>query len=60
MNAAVVVVAVLAAYLLAYRFYSRFLSQRVFGLARDAPVEGVERRRQDDAVAGAGSRAATA
>ncbi|NRA03320.1 MAG: carbon starvation protein A [Myxococcales bacterium] len=47
MNAAVVVVAVLAAYLLAYRFYSRFLSQRVFGLARDEPVPS---REQEDGI----------
>ncbi|MEE2702755.1 MAG: carbon starvation CstA family protein, partial [Myxococcota bacterium] len=47
MNAAVVVVVVLAAYLLAYRFYSRFLSQRVFGLAREEPVPS---REQEDGI----------
>ena len=38
MNAALVAVAVIAFYLLGYRYYSRFLAARVFGLRRDEPV----------------------
>jgi len=37
-NAALVAVAVIAFYLLGYRYYSRFLAARVFGLRRDEPV----------------------
>jgi carbon starvation protein len=42
LNAALVLVVVFAAYLLGYRFYSRFLSERVFGLRRDEPVPSRE------------------
>jgi carbon starvation protein len=38
MNAAVLAVVVLALFALGYRFYSRFLAERVFGLRRDEPV----------------------
>lgn len=38
MNAALIAVIVIALYLLAYRYYSRFLSERVFGLRPDEPV----------------------
>ena len=38
MNAAILAVAVLALYAIGYRFYSRFLADRVFGLRRDEPV----------------------
>ena len=38
MNAALIAVIVIALYLLAYRYYSRFLSERVFGLSPDEPV----------------------
>jgi carbon starvation protein len=38
MNAAPLAVIVIALYLLAYRYYSRFLSERVFGLRPDEPV----------------------
>ncbi len=38
MNAAILAVAVLAIYAIGYRFYSRFLADRVFGLRRDEPV----------------------
>jgi len=38
MNAALLAVLVLALYVLGYRYYSGFLSRRVFGLARDEPV----------------------
>ncbi len=38
MNAAILAVAVLALYAIGYRFYSRFLANRVFGLRRDEPV----------------------
>jgi carbon starvation protein len=41
-NAAILAVAVIAAYALGYRFYSRFLTERVFGLARDEPVPARE------------------
>ena len=47
MNASVVVAVVLVAYLLAYRFYSLFLSRRVFGLMPDEPVPS---REQEDGV----------
>ncbi|MFQ5701580.1 MAG: carbon starvation CstA family protein, partial [Acidobacteriota bacterium] len=42
MNAAVVAVVVVASYLLGYRYYSRFLSEKVFGLRRDEPVPSRE------------------
>ena len=42
MNAAWLAVAVIAIYLLAYRYYSGFLSRRVFGLDRDEPVPARE------------------
>ncbi len=38
MNAAILAVAVLALYAIGYRFYARFLADRVFGLRRDEPV----------------------
>jgi carbon starvation protein len=41
-NAAILAVAVIAVYALGYRFYSRFLSERVFGLDRDEPVPARE------------------
>lgn len=42
MNAAVLALAVIACFALAYRFYSRFLAQRVFALDPDEPVPSVE------------------
>ncbi|MCZ6570148.1 MAG: carbon starvation protein A, partial [Deltaproteobacteria bacterium] len=42
MNAAFLAIAVIAVYLLSYRFYSGFLSRRVFGLSRDEPVPARE------------------
>lgn len=42
MNAAVVAVAAIICFALAYRFYSRFLAQRVFGLSADEPVPARE------------------
>jgi carbon starvation protein len=38
MNAAILALVVLALYAIGYRFYSRFLADRVFGLRRDEPV----------------------
>lgn len=38
MNAAILALLVLGLYALGYRFYSRFLADRVFGLRRDEPV----------------------
>jgi carbon starvation protein len=46
MNAALLAVIVISFYLLAYRYYSRFLSERVFGLRPDEPVPA--RQFQDD------------
>ena len=42
MNAAVVCVAGIAVFALGYRFYSRYLAQRVFGLRSDEPVPSRE------------------
>ncbi|TDJ02168.1 MAG: carbon starvation protein A [Deltaproteobacteria bacterium] len=42
MNAAFLAIAVIAVYVLSYRFYSGFLSRRVFGLSRDEPVPARE------------------
>jgi len=47
MNAAVLAVLVLALFALGYRFYSRFLADRVFALGRDEPVPS---RQQGDGV----------
>jgi carbon starvation protein len=50
MNAAVLALIVFAAYLLAYRFYSRFLAERVFRLRSDEPVPSQELRDDVDYV----------
>ncbi len=42
MNAAVLAILVMTLFALAYRFYSRFLAERVFGLSRDEPVPSRE------------------
>ncbi len=42
MNAAVLAVSVLLAYVLGYRFYSKFLTEKVFGLRADEPVPSRE------------------
>ena len=42
MNAAVLALAVLLLFALGYRFYSRFLSERIFALDRDEPVPSRE------------------
>ncbi|MEM7411629.1 MAG: carbon starvation protein A [Myxococcota bacterium] len=42
MNAAWLALATVAAFALGYRFYSRFLSERVFGLRGDEPVPAIE------------------
>jgi carbon starvation protein len=42
MNAAVLALGVIACFALAYRFYSRFLSERVFALSADEPVPSRE------------------
>ena len=50
MNAAVLAVGVFAAFAVGYRFYSRFLAEKVFGLSRDEPVPAVELRDDVDYV----------
>jgi carbon starvation protein len=50
LNAAVLALVVLAAFALGYRYYSRFLAEKVFGLARDEPVPAVEQRDDVDFV----------
>ncbi len=47
MNAALLAALTFALFALGYRFYSRFLSQRVFGLAEDEPVPS---RQYEDGV----------
>ena len=42
MNAALLAILVFALFALGYRFYSRFLSERVFGLRADEPVPARE------------------
>ena len=42
MNAAVLALGVIACFVLAYRFYSRFLAERVFALSADEPVPSRE------------------
>jgi carbon starvation protein len=42
MNAAILAVIVFSAFILGYRFYSKFLAERVFGLGRDEPVPARE------------------
>ncbi len=42
MNAAVPAIVVIGCFALAYRFYSRFLSERVFALDPAEPVPSVE------------------
>jgi carbon starvation protein len=41
-NAALLAAVTLVLFVLGYRFYSRFLAERVFGLSRDEPVPSVE------------------
>jgi carbon starvation protein len=50
LNAAYLALGVLAAFALGYRYYSRFLSEKVFGLRRDEPVPAVEQRDDVDYV----------
>lgn len=51
MNSAVVAVSVLVLYLAAYRFYSKFISERVFGIRNDEPTPAHEMRDGVDYVA---------
>jgi len=50
MNAAVLAVGVFVVFALGYRYYSRVLADKVFGLARDEPVPAVELRDDVDYV----------
>jgi len=50
MNAALLAVGTFVAFALAYRFYSRYLAQRVFQLGTDEPVPAVELRDDVDFV----------
>jgi carbon starvation protein len=50
MNAAALALGVFAAFAVGYRYYSRFLADKVFGLARDEPVPAVELRDDVDYV----------
>jgi carbon starvation protein len=50
LNAAYLALAVFAAFAFGYRYYARFLSEKVFGLARDEPVPAVEQRDDVDYV----------
>lgn len=50
MNAALLALLVFAFFALGYRYYARFLAERVFGLAVDEPVPAVEQRDDVDYV----------
>ena len=38
MNAAVIAIGVIVLYLLGYRYYSRFISQKVYGISEEEPT----------------------